>query len=56
MLKTAAAILAGACLLTCISTPFAFFYGSLTEQMFQWLFALGSIGWFIGATTFVSQK
>jgi len=56
MLRTAAAILAGACLLTCISTPFVFFYGSMTEQMFHWLFALASVGWFAGATMFVSQK
>ena len=56
MLKTAAAIFAGASLLTCISTPFAFFHGSMTEQMFHWLFALASIGWFAGATVFTSRK
>lgn len=56
MLKTIAAVFAGACLLTCLSTPFAYFYGSMTEQMFQWVFALGSLGWFAGAITFTSRK
>jgi hypothetical protein len=55
MLKTIAAIVAGASLLTCLGTPFAYFYGGLTEQTFQWLFALASLTWFIGATIFVSR-
>ena len=56
MLKSAAAILAGASLLACIVTPVSYFQGSMAEPMFQWLFALASIGWFVGATTFVSRK
>ena len=56
MLKTAAGVLAGASLLTCIVTPIPYFRGSVPEPTFQWVFALASIGWFVAATTFVSRK
>jgi hypothetical protein len=56
MLKTIAALLAAASLVVCISTPFAYFHDAIPKRLFEWVFALASIGWFTGATVFVSRK
>lgn len=56
MLKTLSAIVAAVCLLACLWTPVAFFHGSMEKAAFQWAFGLASIGWFIGATAFVSLR
>ncbi len=56
MLKSLAAVIAGLSLLACLGMPFLYFRGAMAESMFQWLFAVASIAWFVGATMFASQK
>ncbi len=56
MLKAIAGTFAAAGLVACIAVPVAFFHGAVTEPAFQWVFALGSIVWFISATVFASRR
>jgi hypothetical protein len=44
-------LLAALSLLSCLTVPFLFFWGYLSDGMFRALFALSSLSWFVFAAT-----
>jgi len=53
MLYTA---LAGTSLILCVVAPVLHFQGKLGEDGYEWLFSIGSIGWFAGATLWTAAR
>lgn len=56
MVKRLAGTAAGAAMLVCLSTPVAYFRGSIEEASFHGWFAAASLVWFVAATVFASRK
>ena len=49
-------LLAALSLLSCLTVPFLFFWGYLSDGTFRALFALSSLSWFIFATTALRRR
>jgi len=56
MLRIATGVFAAGSMVICLWAPLAYFLGYLDEALCQGFFAIGSAGWFIAATLFVSAK
>lgn len=56
MHKAISGAIAALSLGACLGAPVAYFLGALEAGAFRLIFALASLGWFVGATIFTASR